>query len=155
MASFFNMIFFFAMSFWVGSIAFMSFIVAPTLFRELPREIAGEFVSKLFPHYYILSYVCGSLAFVSLLLKGILGTPFPWVRLALIVVMLGCATYAGAKVHPDAHLAKTVMKSMEDGPEKIAKEKEFSHLHRFSVILNSIVFLAGVLALSITGYKSA
>ncbi len=154
MASFFNMIFFFAMSFWVGSIAFMSFIVAPTLFRELPREIAGEFVSKLFPHYYILSYVCGSLAFVSLLLKGILGTPFPWVRLALIVVMLGCATYAGAKVHPDAHLAKTVIKSMEDSPEKEIKEKEFSKLHRLSVILNSIVLLSGIVVIFITGFKT-
>lgn len=154
MASFFSMIFLFATSFWVGSIAFMSFIVAPTVFRELPREVAGDFVSKIFPHYYILGYVCGSLAFLALLLKGLFDKPFPWVRLALLLLMLGCAVYAGAKVHPEAHLAKTVIKSMEDGPEKIAKEKEFSQLHRFSVILNSIVFLAGVVVLSITGFKS-
>jgi len=147
------MLFLFAASFWVGSIAFMSFIVAPTLFRELPREVAGDFVGKLFPHYYTLGYVCGAIAFASLLLRGFFDKPFPWLRLALLALMLGCSVYAGSKVHPDAHMLKTVAKSMEDGPEKEAKQAEFGKLHRLSVILNSVVFLAGVAVLFITGYR--
>lgn len=148
-----NMLFFFAMSFWVGSIAFMSFIVAPTLFRELPKELAGDFISKLFPHYYTLGYICGFLSFIALLLKGFLDKPFPWCRLLLIVLMLGCSVYAGSKVHPEAHMLKTVIRSMEDSPEKELKQKEFTALHRKSVILNSIVFLAGVIVVAITGFR--
>ncbi len=149
----FNMFFLFTISFWVGSIAFMSFIVAPTLFRELPREVAGEFVSKIFPSYYMVGYICGSVAFLSLLLKGIFDKPFPWFRLLLLLVMLGCTFYAGVKVHPEAHTVKVVLKSMEDSPEKEAKQKDFSHLHRLSVILNSIVLLSGVIIISITGFR--
>ncbi len=153
MASLLNIIFFLALSFWIGSITFMSFIVAPTLFRELPKEVAGEFVSKIFPSYYMLGYICGSAAFLSLLFKGLLDKPFPWIRLLLIFIMLGCSLYAGTKVHPETHMVKTVMRSMEDSPEKDAKQKEFSQLHRLSVILNSIVLLAGIVVICITGYK--
>ncbi len=153
MTSFLNILYLFSLSFWVGSIAFMSFIVAPTLFRELPKEIAGDFISKLFPHYYTLGYICGSLSFITLFLKGILDKPFPWFRLLLLIVMLGCSVYAGTKVHPEAHMLKTVVKSMEDGPEKETKQKEFGALHKKSVLLNSMVFLAGVLVIAITAYK--
>ncbi len=153
MASFLNIIFFLALSFWVGSITFMSFIVAPSLFRELPKEVAGEFVSKLFPSYYMLGYICGSLAFLSLLLKGLLDKPFPWFRLLLLLLMLGFTFYAGVKVHPQAHRLKIVAKSMEEGPEKEAKQKEFSSLHKKSVVLNSMVFLVGLIVICITGYK--
>lgn len=153
MPSLMNIIFSLSLSLWVGSIAFMSFIVAPTLFRELPKEVAGDFVSKLFPSYYMLGYLCGSAAFLSLLLKGLFDKPFPWFRLLLLVIMLGCTFYAGVKVHPEAHTVKVVLKSMEDGPEKEAKQKEFSQLHRLSVVLNSIVLLAGITVLCITAYK--
>ncbi len=150
--SLFNIFFQVSLTLWVGAIAFFSFVIAPGVFRELPREMAGDLISKLFPQYYYWGYLFGIVATASLFLKGIFQAPFPAVRLILLLFMLGCSFYAGVKIHPQAHLAKTVLRTMEDGPEKEIKQKEFSKLHRESVILNSLVLLSGLLVLILTAY---
>jgi hypothetical protein len=153
MTTLLNILFLLPLTLWVGSIFFFSFFTAPTLFRELPKEIAGEFISKLFPQYYTLGYTTLSLAFLSLTFRGFLEKPFPWVRILLLVIMIGCTFYAGTKIHPRAHLVKTVIRSMEDGADKDAKQVEFDKLHRISVILNSVVFLSGILVIGITAVR--
>jgi len=152
LASFLNILFQISISLWVGSIAFFSFIVAPGVFRELPREMAGDLISKLFPQYYYWGYLFGIVATASLFLKGIFQAPFPALRLALLLFMLGCSFYAGVKIHPQAHLSKTILRTMEESPEKEIKQKEFSMLHRQSVIFNSLVLLSGLIVLIITAY---
>jgi len=153
MISFLNVVFLLSLSLWVGSIFFLSFINAPTLFRELPREMAGEFVGKLFTPYFMLGYAAQGIALLSLGLRGILEKPFPWIRLALLLAMLACTLYAGVFIQPKAHLVRTVVRTMEEGKEKEAKQAEFSRLHRTSVILNSAVFVMGVVVIGITAIK--
>jgi hypothetical protein len=151
MISFLNILYLLSLSLWVGSIFFLSFINAPTLFRELPREMAGEFVGKLFTPYYMLGYAAQGIALVSLGLRGILEKPFPsWVRFALLLAMLGCTLYAGVSIQPKAHLVRTVVRALEDGPEKDARQAEFSRLHKTSVVLNSAVLLMGIVVIAIT-----
>lgn len=153
MQNFLNILSFLSLSLWTGSMFFFSFVVAPTAFREFPREMAGDIVGKIFPQYYLVGYISLIVAFISLLLKGIIDKPFPIVRLLLILLMLGCTFYAGLSVHPKAHLQKTVIRTMEDGPEKEIKQKEFSRLHRKSVILNLIALVSGVTLLLLFAIK--
>jgi len=153
MISALNILFLLSLSLWVGSIFFLSFINAPALFRELPREMAGEFVGKLFPAYFMLGYALQGLAMLSLALRGILERPFPWVRLALLLLMLGCTLYAGIGIQPRAHALRSVVRSMEDGREKELKQAQFNRLHKTSVLLNSAVFLMGIVVIGVTAVR--
>ncbi len=142
-----NALFFLALSLYLGSIFFLSFFTAPTLFRELPREMAGEFLGKLFPQYYMIGYVTLSLAFLSLALRGFFLKPFPWLRLALILLMFGCVFEAGTRIQPRVHALRGEIRAIEEGPEKQAKQAEFSKLHQRSVVLNGAVFILGLVVL--------
>ncbi len=67
--------------------------------------------------------------------------------------MLGCTFYAGISIHPKAHLMKTVIRTIEDGPDKEKKQGEFRSLHRKSVYLNLIALLAGILVIGLTAIR--
>ncbi|MFO1520169.1 MAG: DUF4149 domain-containing protein [bacterium] len=153
MSSALNVVYLLSLALWVGSIFFLSFFTAPTLFRELPREIAGDFISKLFPQYYMLGYATLAITSITLALRGLLEKPFPWIRLGLLLGMLACTLYAGIQIQPKAHLLRTVLRTLEDTPEKDAKQAEFNRLHKTSVILNSIVLLSGFVVVGITAVK--
>ena len=53
-----------AMVCWLGAIIFFSFFTAPVVFTVLARPDAGKVVSVIFPRYYILGYIAGSIAFL-------------------------------------------------------------------------------------------
>lgn len=148
-----NILFSLSISIYVGSVIFFSFFTAPTLFRELPKEMAGNVVSKIFPNYYLLGYFTLIVAFISLTLRGIIEKPFPLARILLLLIMLGCTFYAGLSIQPKAHLMKTVIRTMEDSPEKQIKEKEFGELHKQSVYLNVASLLSGILVIILTAIR--
>ncbi len=148
-----NILFSLSISIYVGSVIFFSFFTAPTLFRELPKEMAGNVVSKIFPNYYLLGYFTLIIAFISLTLRGIFEKPFPLARILLLLIMLGCTFYAGLSIQPKAHLMKTVIRTMEDSPEKELKEKEFGSLHKQSVYLNVVSLLCGILVIILTAIR--
>ncbi len=149
-----NILFSLSMTLYVGSVVFFSFFTAPTLFRELPKEMAGNVVSKIFPNYYLLGYFTLIIAFISLTLKGILDKPFPIPRILLLLIMLGCTFYAGISIQPKAHLLKTVIRTMEESPEKEMKEKEFGSLHKQSVYLNIVSLLCGIFVILLTAVRT-
>ncbi len=153
MSAFLNIAFLIALALNVGAIIFFSFFTTPTIFREAPVALARELVGKMFPSYYVLGYVTQFIALAALGLRGLLEKPFPWVRVLLLVLMLGCTLYAGLNILPKAHTAKTVLKTLEPGPEQDAKQAEFDRLHRVSVVLNGTVLAAGLVALGITAAK--
>ena len=37
---------------WVGMIVFFTFFAAPSIFKALPRELAGEVIGHIFPKYW-------------------------------------------------------------------------------------------------------
>ncbi len=41
-----------SVSIWLGTVTFFSFVVAPTIFRTLPQQQAGDVVGALLPVYY-------------------------------------------------------------------------------------------------------
>ncbi len=139
-----NFIYLLSLVFWIGSIIFFSFFVAPVVFKTLEREKAGEIVGIIFPRYYMIGYVCGVLILVAFLLKS----PESLMWCAWGIMMAGTAC-AGLGVNPKAKTLKEQMKgSSED--EKPALEARFKTLHSMSVKLNAVVLFAGIWLLWLT-----
>ena len=64
-----KILFHLALGLWIGAIVFVSFVVAPTVFRVLPSETAGVVMGQIFPLYSELSMVVGIVALGSSLLS--------------------------------------------------------------------------------------
>lgn len=132
---------------WLGSVIFFSFFTAPVVFTVLARPDAGKVVSVIFPRYYILGYVAGSLAFIIaiyLLVAG-RGPREWWLANALTIgIALACTVYAGTVVRPRVDAIRTVSEEANPDP---ATKAEFDHLHHLSVVLNGAVLLLDLVAL--------
>ncbi|HSE83880.1 MAG TPA: DUF4149 domain-containing protein [Thermodesulfobacteriota bacterium] len=143
--------------FWIGSIFFFSLIAGPSIFKILPRETAGNLVTDIFPKYYLITYICGGVAIITSILSWIIaatssGTPY-LLRIIILAVMLGLATYAGTVIRPQALEMRSEMRSLaEDSPRFQEVSKRFSGLHKRSVIVNGTVFLLGIAIVLITAY---
>jgi len=144
---------------WIGSIFFFSFFAAPSIFKVLPRETAGNVVSDIFPKYYLVAYICGGAAIITTILLRMLsgrgGSILFVIRLGALVVMLALAVYAGAVVRPQAVEARTEMRSLtEQSPNYPASQEKFKKLHAQSAIMNSVVFLLGIAILFMNAYTN-
>src|SRR5258707_12327434 len=53
-----------ALGCWLGGIVFFSFFTAPAVFTVLPRPAAGQLISEIFPRYYMLGYIVGTISLV-------------------------------------------------------------------------------------------
>lgn len=147
-----------AVCFWVGSIFFFSFFAAPSIFKVLPREAAGNVVSDIFPKYYLVAYICGAIAIITSILQQLFykhksGVLFA-VRIGGLVAMLAIAVYAGEVVRPQAHESREEMRSLtEASPHYPASHEKFRQLHARSAILNSAVFFLGIAILFLNAYN--
>ena len=143
-----------ALAVWVGSIVFYSFFTTPAVFQKLPREMASELLATLFPRYYSLGYVAGGILLFCTLVEAIMVRQIPWVRLVIVMLMLGSAVYAGAIVRPQVHDVKIQMKTVEEGSElgKTLKAR-FDSMHRLSVFLNVVVLVGGLILLGIVAFR--
>jgi len=148
-----------SLTFWIGSIFFFSMFAAPSIFKILSREQAGNVVSDIFPKYYLVSYACGVVALISSVLLIYLGNHTSYltntIKLTALVVMIGLAVYAGEIITPEAHKVRTEMRAVqEDSPKYQEIRKEFGRLHRKSVILNSAIFIFGVALVFLNAYTN-
>jgi len=142
------------LSLWIGGIVFFSFFTTPTLFINLPRDMASQVVTVMFPRYYMLGYVCGGVMLVSTLIEAILVRQLPLIRIVLIALMLGGSIYAGVVIRPQAHNLKIEMKALEEGSERYQTVKSrFDGMHRLSVSLNVAVLVLGLVLLGILAFR--
>ena len=135
----FDSVYVVALAAWVGAVLFVSFGVAPIIFRVLGAEAAAQFVRALFPRYYawgvgstaiaLPALICGPLAYPEL--RGVnVG-----VQAALIVAGLLIMLYCGNSLTPAINTAR------DAGPSAAAR---FDRLHRRSVWLNGVALLLGL-----------
>ena len=148
-----------SLTLWIGSIFFLAMIAAPSIFKILTREQAGNVVSEIFPKYYMLAYICGAVALASSIALIYLGNHVSTLtnifKLGAIVVMIGLAVYAGEINRPEAHKVRTEMRSLQEGSAEYQKKhKEFGHLHRTSAILNSAIFILGIALVLLSAYTN-
>lgn len=125
---------------WIGGIIFFSFILTPTLFKQLPKEVTSKVLDVIFPKYYLFGMICAVVVLVTHFFSGV---RVGWSTL-LLAVMLGSTFYAGFSLYPEAHRLKIEMKSAAE-PESVSGEVKarFQKTHRWAVLLNMLVLILG------------
>jgi hypothetical protein len=136
-----------AIACWLGGIVFFSFFTAPVIFTQLPIAEAGKVVHTIFPRYYALGYVAGTIALaLAIYFTAVRDSRLWWgLSVAALVLALGLTFYAGAVVRPRVDAIRGV--SEEQNPDP-ARKAEFDHLHHLSVYLNGAVLLLNLAALA-------
>lgn len=143
-----------ALALWVGGMVFFSFFTTPVIFSALPKDMAGQVISALFPRYYQLGFFCGGMLLGTTLIEALLVRHLPLVRLILIGIMMGMTLYAGLALRPRVHDLKVEMRTVEEtSPRGEALKKQFSQAHRLSVILNMIVLMCGLFLVGILAFR--
>ncbi len=135
-----------ALACWLGGIVFFSFFTTRIVFASLPRAEAGVAIRALFPQYYMLGYVAGTVSLVLAIYITAVRTPRVWwggTTLALAIA-LGMTFYAGTIIRPRVEAIRGVTE--ETNPDPVRKA-EFDKLHRMSVMLNGAVLLLNIAAI--------
>lgn len=138
---------------WMGGIMFFSFIAAPSIFKVLPRETAGDVVGDIFPKYWLMGYVCSITALATVMILSYLERTYPWIRIGLLVLMTGIVFYSGLVIGANARDVKAQIRTIEDQTRKEILKAEFKRLHLRSAILNSITLALGLIVLLITAHS--
>src|SRR3984957_20655616 len=135
-----------ALGCWLGGIVFFSFFTAPAVFTVLPRPEAGQLISAIFPRYYMLGYVVGTISLVLAIYFTAVREPRMWWGGTTLVleIALGGTLYDGTVSLPRADAIRTVNESPNPDP---VKKSEFDKLHHNSVILNGAVLLLNLAAI--------
>ncbi len=138
-----------SLSVWVGSMVFFSLIAAPSIFKAFPKETAGEIVAKIFPKYYQVGCLCSVLSLGTLAMSSVV---FEWHRARLITLsfMMLSTFYAAFIVVPKVRQLKNDLRASTDCSDEAEKSKRFRRFHGFSMLLNLVVLLAGLLVIFFT-----
>ena len=136
---------------WVGSILFLSFVVAPGAFATLgSRELAGAMVDMALARLHMLGLMAGFLYLLSRValaksLSALASRPA-----LLVVAMLALTLVSQYAVSPRMAQLRAEMGSVDAVPREHPPRVEFHRLHRVSVLLEVVVLLAGLAALYLT-----
>src|SRR5260370_2578200 len=139
---------FLSLSIWLGSVVFLSFIVAPGAFSLLgSRDQAGALVALVLGRMHFLGISAGLLFLVARLLraKAFASLVAP---AALAVVLMLLLTFV-SQMGVGARMArlKTEIGSVERTPLENTLRVEFDKLHRLSFALDTLVLLSTIAAL--------
>jgi len=129
---------------WIGTISFFSFAAAPSIFKLLPRETAGDVIGDIFPKYWLIGYCASTAAFVTLVAITLSGGTFPAARIVILAVMTILTFYSGLVVGKRARGVKAEIRGTEDEAKKGALRKRFKRLHAESSVLNMAVLVLGI-----------
>ncbi len=128
---------------WIGTIIFFSFFAAPSIFRMLPREKAGEVIGDIFPKYWAVGYVSSVVSLLSLiLLAPTYG--FAYFRFLVLLVMTVISFYSGLVVGREARSIKAEIRAADSDSAKVRLRGAFARVHKLSAILNMTVLALGL-----------
>ncbi len=160
----------FALGTWVGSIVFLSFVVAPGAFATLPtRDQAGAVVGMALARLHVLGYVAGAVYLVVTAFRGRSAAALARPAVLVVVLMLALTLVSQQWVSPrlaslrvemgsvhgeqgrtiHGEQGRTLDRTLADHPLRV----EFNRLHQLSVLLETCVLLLGVAGLFLTVRK--
>lgn len=142
---------FLSLTIWVGGIIYLSFVVAPALFRTLPNEdLAGAVVGVILPRLHWWGVICAIIYLVATV--GIARSPkgFLHVGALAVIAMLVLTLVAQLGILPRMEKLGREMGSIEQTPKTNPLRKQFDHLHVVSVELEGAVLLLGLAAIFFT-----
>ena len=139
-----NVVFSLAISCWLGGAALFTFVLTPTLFAALSRDMAGMIVGLLFPGYFRWGLACG---IVALLCKLAGRGKLNLIAIAILAVMLLLTATQAFIIEPRAAAIKAQIASFETTPKDDPARVQFRKLHGLSMAANLAVIAGGVLLL--------
>ena len=142
-----------SLSIWVGSIVFFSFFAAPSIFKKLPREAAGDVVGDIFPKYRAIGYASSAVLLVTLAIMMNFEKNSHYSMPVLLVLMAAIGLYSGLVVGKQAASIKAGMKASADAEKKETLRAEFRKVHAISSILNMSVLALGIAFIFLTAMK--
>jgi len=116
----------------VGVIIFFSSVIAPTVFSSVDEKNAGLFLRAFFPKYYIFGIIISLLALLSAIL---LEPALNLLELSMISAILAMFVISRLMI-PSINKARDMGESAK---------KKFDRLHMFSVILNFLALIVGLI----------
>jgi len=138
---------FLALSLWLGSDAFLSFVVAPGAFRILPsRDQAGAIVGHSLWWLHFLGVTCGIILLLARLLRTRLFTSLAAPAALCVVLMIALTVVSQHAISPKMAALRVQMGSIEATQPGSPLLAQFSKLHAISVSFESGVLLAGLAA---------
>jgi uncharacterized membrane protein len=138
---------FLSLSLWLGSDAFLSFVVAPGAFSVLAsRDQAGAMVGYALWRMHFAGVVCGVIFLLARLVRTRTIASLAAPAALCVVLMIMLTVVSQHSVSPRMAVLRTQMGSIQATAADSPLLAEFSKLHRASVALESGVLLAGFAA---------
>jgi uncharacterized membrane protein len=148
MASILRTVEFLGLSIWLGSDAFLSFVVAPGAFRILAsRDQAGAMVGFGLWWMHMIGVVCGIAILLARLLRTRTFASLVTPAVLCVVLMILLTVVSQHAVSPKMAALRVQMGSIQATAADSPLLAEFSRLHGISVSLESGVLLAGLVAM--------
>jgi len=148
MSTFLRTIEFLALSLWLGSDVFLSFVVAPGAFRVLAgRDQAGAMVGYALWWMHMIGVICGIALLVARLLRTRTASSLIGPAALCVLLMIGFTVVSQHAVSPKMAALRVQMGSIQATAADSPLLAEFSRLHRISISLESAVLLAGIVAI--------
>ena len=132
-----------ALSIWFGSIVFLSFIMAPSVFGALDDVHAARFLRLIFPRYFKLGLGCSIITLAGLIALWLMSDE----AASVWFVALGAAATMVVLTGSSLCLVPLINTARDSGAAGAAR---FEQLHRRSVALNAGTLVLALLALSAT-----
>jgi uncharacterized membrane protein len=142
---------FLSLAVWLGAIVYLSFIVAPGVFRTLPsQDQAGAVVGLLLGRLHGLGVIAGIVYLLAgaVRVKSISGLGRPGALAVIVMVVLTLVSQQGVMRRMKA--LGVQMGSIERTLPSNPLRAQFDRLHRVSVQLEGAVLLLGLAALFLT-----
>ena len=139
---------FLALSLWLGSDVFLSFVVAPGAFRVLgSRDAAGAMVGFALGRMHLFGVTCGIVLLLARLVRMRTFASFVAPVVLCVVLMIALTVASQVGVSPRMAMLRVQMGSIQATAQDSPLLAEFARLHRISVSLESGVLLAGMAAM--------
>ena len=126
---------------WLGALWFMAILVAPGLFKWLPRPEAGLVAGRLFYMLALYSLVTSS---VLLLLSNLAGELRARMRVnALMAAILAVSIVELLWLQPHMDSLRVAMAALQ-GDELAAMRSQFGNMHAISSVLYSVKMIGAL-----------
>lgn len=153
MLNFFRFLLLMCLVVWMGMLIFFTFFVAPSIFKVLPRELTYDLVADLFPKFWMIGYVAGTLSLLSLIGMSIIEKTFPGLRIALLAAMTALTFYSGLVTGEKARRKMLEVRAMQDPIRKEELRQDFKKIHFQAAAMNMAVMASGVAVIFLTSRK--
>jgi uncharacterized membrane protein len=148
MTTFLRTLEFLSLGLWLGSDAFLSFVVAPGAFHVLAtRDQAGLVVGFALTRMHFGGIICGVIFLVARLARTRSFSNLVTPAALCVLVMIAATLVSQFTVSAKMAALRTQMRSIQATAADSPLLAEFTRLHSVSVSLESVVLLAGIAAM--------